>query len=62
MKTKTLTLYDFLSDYDNWELSTSERKEQLMDAVVDYNERYGTDHNPLAAYYNYERERKKEDQ
>ena len=57
-----MDLYDFLEDHDNWELSTQERKEQLMDAVVTYNETYGTTHNPLAAYFNYERKRREQDQ
>lgn len=57
-----MTLFEYMEDFDNWDLSTSERKEQLMDAVLDYNEEYGTNHNPLSAYFNYERERKKQDQ
>ena len=61
MKTE-LTLYEFMQDFDNWELGTSERKEQLMDAVVEYNEQHGTNHNPLAAYFNYERKRREEEQ
>lgn len=53
-----MTLYEFMEDFDNWELSTPKRQEQLMDAVLTYNEENGTDHNPLAAYFSYERQRK----
>ena len=57
-----LPLYQFMEDFDNWELPTEDRKEQLMDAVVDYNEQHGTNYNPLAAFFNYERQRKMQDQ
>lgn len=57
-----MTLFEFMEDFDNWELSTEDRKEQLMDAAVTYNEENGTNHNPLAAYFNYERQRKQQDQ
>lgn len=34
----TLSLFEFLEDYDNSELSDYERDEQLMEAVDDYND------------------------
>lgn len=57
-----MTLFEYMEDFDNWELSTSERKEQLMDAVAEYNDENGTNHNPLAAYFNYERQRKEQNE
>ena len=57
-----MTLLEFMEDFDNWELSTQDRKEQLMDAVVEYNEKYGTDYNTSAKYLIYEQKRKEQDQ
>jgi hypothetical protein len=42
----TLSVYEFIEDHDNAELSTEEWLEQMEDAVVTYNEEYGTDHYP----------------
>lgn len=41
-----LTLFQQLEDHDNAELSDYERKEQLMEAVMDYNESYGKEYKP----------------
>lgn len=41
-----MTLFKQLEDFDNPELSDYERKEQLMEAVMDYNDSYNTDYNP----------------
>ena len=57
-----MTLFEYMEDWDNWELSTSERKEQLMDAVANFNDEYGTDHDPLLVYMKYELHRMKQTQ
>lgn len=41
-----MTIFQQLEDFDNAELSDYERKEQLMEAVMDYNDSYGTDFDP----------------
>jgi hypothetical protein len=49
----TLSLYEFMEDFDNSELSDYERDEQLMEAVKEYNEKNNTSYNPeksLIAY------------
>lgn len=56
----TQQLFDHMEDFDNWE--SEDRKEQLMDAVALYNEEHGTNFNTLAEYFNYERQRKQQDQ
>ncbi len=57
-----MTLFEYMEDFDNWELSTSERKEQLMDAVRNFNDEYSTDHDPEKSYLDYERNRQKQDE
>lgn len=41
-----MTVYEFMEDFDNAELDDYEWKEQLKEAVIEYNENYGTDFNP----------------
>ena len=43
----------FLEDWDNAELSATEWREQMEEAVQKYNEEYGTDHMPRSAVRNY---------
>lgn len=43
----TLSLYEFMEDFDNSELSDYERHEQLMEAVREYNEKNNTQFEPL---------------
>lgn len=57
-----MTLFEYMEDYDNWELPTEERKEQLMESVLDYNEENDTDHDPEASFYRYEQNRQKQDE
>ena len=52
-------LYEAMEDHDNWGLSTKERKDQLEDAVRNFNEEYGTNYNPEFSYLKYELERMK---
>ena len=52
-------LYETMEDHDNWDLPTEERKEQLEDAVRNFNEEHGTNYNPEFSYLKYERERMK---
>ena len=54
----SITLYEFMEDFDNSELSDSERREQLENAVMDYNEHYGTSYDSRRSFYNYESWRK----
>ena len=37
-----MTIFKQLEDFDNAELSDYERREQLREAVMDYNDSYGT--------------------
>ena len=48
-----MNLYEFMEDFDNAELDDYERDEQLRNAVVDYNEEYGTAYKPAKALLNY---------
>jgi len=48
-----LTVYDFLEDHDNSELSHEDWMEQMEDAVVTYNEQYNTQFDPKHTVYNY---------
>ena len=57
-----MTLFEYMEDFDNWELSTSMRKEQLMEAVEDFNAEYGTNHDPLLEYMRYEVKRMKQNE
>lgn len=49
-----MTLFEFMEDFDNAELSEYDRREQLEDSVRDYNEMYGTNHDPSKAYARYQ--------
>lgn len=49
----TLSVYEFIEDHDNAELSHEDWLEQMEDAVVTYNEQYGTDHNPKRTVHIY---------
>ena len=54
----SISLYEFMEDFDNSELSEYERREQLENAVADYNEENGTSYNPAKSFLNYESWRK----
>lgn len=54
----TQQLFDYMEDFDNWELPTQDRREQLMEGVVCYNEEHGTNFDPEREFFNYERQRK----
>ena len=49
-----LTVFEFVEDHDNAELDDYERKEQLRNAVIEYNERNLTDYNPDRTVETYE--------
>lgn len=55
-----ITIEQHLYDFDNYDLQEYERLEQLHDAVIEYNEEYGTDHHPVKTVQRYER-KKRED-
>lgn len=48
-----LDVYSFIEDFDNCELSHEDWIEQMEDAVVTYNEQYGTDHDPKRTVHIY---------
>ncbi len=50
---KTLPLFDFMSDFDNSDLSEDERDEQLMEAVQDYNFQNDSNFDPKRELKNY---------
>jgi len=54
-------LFKYMEDFDDWSLSTEERKEQLLDAVGRYNEENNTAFKPNVAYLQYENSRKESD-
>lgn len=49
----TLTVYEFIEDFDNAELPHEEWMEQLQEAVEKYNEEYKTSFDPKHTVYNY---------
>lgn len=42
----TISVYEWMEDFDNAELNAEEWKDQLVEAVEMYNTKYHTDHNP----------------
>lgn len=48
-----LDVYLFIEDFDNNELSHEDWIEQMEDAVVTYNEQYGTNHDPKRTVHIY---------
>lgn len=57
-------LYEAMEDFDNVELDAYEHDEQLMDAVVSFNEREGTvydKYKELIRYKSWQRERNQPD-
>ena len=48
-----ISIFDYMEDWDNAELPDYERDEQLMEAVRDYNEEHGTNHDPQKALIKY---------
>lgn len=49
-----LTIWEWLEDFDAADLDDYERKEQLRNAVIEYNERNLTDYNPDRTVETYE--------
>ena len=56
--TEPLNIYLWLEDFDNSELPEYDREEQLREAVVDYNETYGTNYTPMSMVRRYLRVQK----
>lgn len=54
MSTTRLSIYEWLEDFDNSELSESDWLEQMHDSVLDYNQEYRTDYNPTPTISNYQ--------
>lgn len=56
-----MTVFDYIEDFDNPDLSSVEWLDQLYDAVRDYNDEFGTLHDPqtiVAQYCSMQREKK----
>lgn len=53
-----MNIYDWLSDFDNSELSDYDREDQLREAVVNYNQEYGTHYIPMSMVRRYLRVQK----
>jgi len=45
-KHTNMTVYEFMEDFDNVELDDYEWKEQLRDAVKEFNEEHNTQYDP----------------
>ena len=41
-----ITIREWIEDFDNPELSEYDWHEQMVEAIKDYNEQYGTSHDP----------------
>jgi hypothetical protein len=48
-----ISIYAYMEDFDNAELSDYERDEQLMEAVREYNTTYSSDFKPEHTLRNY---------
>lgn len=48
-----MSIYEFMEDFDNEELSNHEWNEQMEEAVRQYNDEYYTDHAPKSTVRNY---------
>lgn len=48
-----ITVFEHLEDHDNNELPAYEWEEQLKEAVISYNEEYGTSHDPQKTFNEY---------
>lgn len=53
MEENKLTIYEFIEDWDNAELSENEWQEQMEEAVQKYNEQYQTNYNPYRTVKQY---------
>lgn len=53
MTNGSLTVFEYIEDFDNAELSMDERIELLKDAVDSYNWEYGTSFSPSHTVYEY---------
>ena len=57
-----MDLFLFMEDFDNAELDEVGWEEQMIDAVIDYNEQYDTEHIPMRAIRQYRSWRDKQNQ
>ena len=48
-----ITVYEYMEDFDNAELPDGAWQEQLEDAVREYNETFGTTHDPYNTFVKY---------
>lgn len=48
-----ITVFEYMEDFDNRELSDYEWKEKLMEACREYNEIYGTNYKPSVTVIKY---------
>lgn len=48
-----MTVFEYIEDFDNAELDYPEWIEQMTEAVLDYNEEFGTRHNPTSIVARY---------
>ena len=53
MTNGSLTVFEYIEDYDNADLSMDERIELLEDAVDEYNWEYGTNYSLSHTVYEY---------
>lgn len=47
-------LFEFMEDFDNEELLEDDRKDQLEEAVVEFNEQHETNYRRTQSFYQYE--------
>lgn len=55
-----MSVFEYMEDFDNDELPDYEHREQLREAVQDYNDEYGTAHDPeekVIQYFSWKREK-----
>jgi hypothetical protein len=52
-----LSVFDFMEDFDNAELSDYERDEQLREAVKEYNEQFHGSYDPYRTLKQYKSQR-----
>jgi hypothetical protein len=48
-----MNLYEYMEDFDNQELDPYDWESQMIDAVLDYNQEYDTEHLPDRAIKQY---------
>ncbi len=60
----SISVYEYLSDFDNAELNEEDWREQMLEALENYNEEYGKEYNPnfLRQYQNWKRTKNQPEQ